>query len=75
MATPANTPTKPYKAIASFVLTFAGLVLQAVTGHGDGGITGQEWLVIIVGSLVSAGAVYGVTNPATTRTTGSDRLQ
>lgn len=62
--TPTNVPTKPYKAIAGFVLTFLGLVVQAITGKADSGITLQEWIVIIVGSLVSAGAVYGITNPA-----------
>lgn len=75
MATPANTPTKPYKAIAAFVLTFAGLLIQAITGHGDGAISGQEWLVIIVGSLVSAGGVYGITNPTTTTRGGSSSLR
>lgn len=65
MATPANTPTKPYKAVAAFVLTFAGLVIQAVTSSpADQAITGKEWLVIVVGALVTTGAVYGITNPA-----------
>lgn len=59
------TPTKPYKAIAGFVLTFLGLIVQALTSNADANsITLQEWLVIVVGSLVSAGAVYGITNPA-----------
>lgn len=65
MATPSNTPTRPYKAAAAFVFTFLGLVVQAVTGHGDGAITGKEWLVIVVGALVTTAAVYGITNPAT----------
>lgn len=70
MATPANTTTQPYKAVAAFILTFAGLVVQAITGHGDGAITGKEWLVIIVGSLVTSGSVWGITNPAKSRTNG-----
>lgn len=68
MATPANVPTKPYKAILGFILTFLGLIVQALTSGADGrAITGQEWLVIIVGSLVSAGGVYGITNPPASR--------
>lgn len=65
-ATPAPpTATKPYKAIAAFVLTFLGLLVQAVTAKADAReITVQEWIVIVVGSLVTTGAVYGITNPA-----------
>jgi hypothetical protein len=65
MPTPATVPTKPYKAVVAFVLTFLGLIVQALTTHGDArNIAGSEWLVIIVGSLVTTGAVYGITNPA-----------
>lgn len=55
--------TKPYKAIAAFVLTFLGLVVQALVGKGDAAITGREWFVIIAGAIVTAGATYGITNP------------
>lgn len=53
---------KPYKAVAAFVLTFLGLFLQAITGHGDSDITVNEWIVIAIGSLVTAGSVYGISN-------------
>lgn len=59
------TPTKPYKAIAAFVLTFLGLLIQSLeptAKHHP--VTTIEWVVTIVGALVSAGAVYGITNPA-----------
>lgn len=65
MTTPANVATKPYKAILGFILTFLGLIVQALTaGRDSSAISGQEWLVIIIGSLVTAGGVYGITNPA-----------
>lgn len=57
--------TQPYKAIAAFVLTFLGLLVQSfdpAAAHHP--VTWQEWVVTIVGSLISAGAVYGITNPA-----------
>lgn len=61
----AGVATKPYKAVAGFILTFLGLVVQALVGQGDAGITVREWAVIVIGSLVTAGAVYGITNPPT----------
>ena len=62
-ATPAPpTPTKPTKAIVAFVLTVAGLVAQALAGDADGVITAVEWVIILLGSLGTAGAVYQVTN-------------
>lgn len=57
--------TKPYKAIAAFILTFAGLVIQAMTSGPDKPVTVQEWVVIVVGALITTAAVYGITNPAT----------
>jgi hypothetical protein len=55
-------PKKPWKALAGFVLTFLALVLQAING-GDDKFTVNEWLVIIIGSIVAAGGVYLVPNP------------
>lgn len=63
------TPTKPYKAIAAFVLTFAGLIIQAISDKADTKITSTEWIIIVVGALVTAGTVYGITNPAKARNT------
>lgn len=61
--TPANPPTKPFKAIAAFLLTALGLVVQALIGRGDSTITGREWFVIVAGAVVTAAVTYGVTNP------------
>lgn len=69
VATPANTPTKPYKAVAAFIFTFLGLVIQAING-GDDKFTVNEWIVIIIGSLVTTAAVYGITNPPNARNGG-----
>lgn len=55
--------TKPYKAIAAFLLTALGLVVQALVGKGDAVITAREWFVIIAGSIVTAAVTWGVTNP------------
>lgn len=59
----ATRQTKPYKAAAAFVLTFLGLIVQAVVGKADNAITAREWFVIVIGSLVVTGGVYGITNP------------
>ena len=55
--------TKPYKACAAFVLTALGLVVQALAGRGDAVITAREWVIIVVGAIVTAAATYGITNP------------
>jgi hypothetical protein len=57
---------KPYKAIAAFVLTFLGLVVQALTDRGADAISTREWFIIVVGALVTTGVVYGVSNQPTT---------
>lgn len=67
------TPTKPYKAIAAFVLTFLALLLQSLEpGAEHHPVSTTEWIVTILGALVSAGVVYGVTNPA--KVPGTNRL-
>lgn len=59
------TPTKPYKAIAAFIVTFLGLLVQSLEpGAEHHPVSATEWAVTIVGALVAAAAVYGVTNPA-----------
>lgn len=63
MPTPPAAPTKPYKAIAAFVLTALGLIVQALVGKGDDVITGREWFVIVAGAVVTAAVTWGVTNP------------
>ena len=64
MTTPANTPTKPYKAVAAFVLTFLGTLLASIQGRKEfGDLTALEWLIVIGTALVTTGVVYGLTNP------------
>lgn len=58
--------TRPYKAVAGFVLTAAGLIVQALVSKGDTAVTAREWVVILVGSVVTSGAVWGITNPPST---------
>lgn len=60
------TPTKPYKAIAAFVLTFIGALLATVQGRTDlDTMKPLDWLIVVGSALVTAGTVYGVTNPPT----------
>lgn len=63
MTTPPAVPTKPYKAVAAFVLTALGLVVQALIGKADNAITAREWFIIVAGSVVTAAVTWGVTNP------------
>lgn len=57
-------PTKPYKAVAAFVLTFLGTLLASIQGHKEfSDLTPLEWLIVIGTALVTTGAVYHVTNP------------
>lgn len=57
---------RPYKAIAAFVLTVLGTFWAAVQAAGD--VTSLDlmgWLSIIIPTLLTTGAVYGVSNPIT----------
>ena len=58
------TPTKPYKAIAAFVLTFLGTLFASIQGRKEfSELTALEWVIVIGTALVTTGAVYGITNP------------
>lgn len=52
--------------MAGFVLSFLALVYQAINGA-DNKFTTNEWLVVIIGSLVTAGTVYMMPNPKVTK--------
>lgn len=56
--------TKPYKAWAAFALTVLAAVLASVAGKQNwSDFTSFQWFVIVAGAVVSAGAVYQITNP------------
>lgn len=56
--------TKPYKAVAAFVLTFLGTLVASIQGRKEfADLTALEWLIIVVSALVTTGAVYQITNP------------
>lgn len=58
--------TKPYKAVAAFVLTFLGTLLASIQGRKEfGDLTLLEWVIVVGTALVTTGVVYGVTNPPT----------
>jgi hypothetical protein len=56
---------KPYmKAVAAFLVPFAGQVVAAMQDGSQGGstITSQEWLTAVLTSIVASGAVFTVPN-------------
>lgn len=56
--------TKPYKAVAAFVLTFLGTLIASIQGRKEfSELTALEWLIVIGSALVTTAVVYGVTNP------------
>jgi uncharacterized membrane protein YcaP (DUF421 family) len=62
---PPPTSTKPYKAIAAFLLTFVGALVATIQGRPSvEGMTVLDWVIVVGSALVTAGTVYGVTNPA-----------
>jgi hypothetical protein len=56
--------TKPFKAVGAFVFTVLAAVLASVAGKNDwGDFTSFQWFVIVLGAIVNAGVVWGITNP------------
>lgn len=56
--------TKPYKAVAGFVLTFLGTLIATVQGRTDlDSMKLIDWCIVVGSALVTAGAVYGISNP------------
>lgn len=66
MTTPAGVPTKPYKAIAGFLVTVLAGIIVAVQGRPEvDTLKPVAWLLITGGAIVNAAVVYGITNPPT----------
>jgi hypothetical protein len=64
--------TKPYKAIAAFVfafLTALGVAFDPAAAHHP--VTWQEWVFVVIGSLITAYATWQVTNPVATNNGGT----
>jgi hypothetical protein len=55
--------TTPHKAIAGFL---AGAFVAFLGAH-DGGVTGAEWLQVLVAGLGSSGLVYVIPNKVKVR--------
>lgn len=63
MAIPAD-PAKPYKAIVAFVLSFATALFATIQGRTDlDTMTVADWMIVLLGALVTAGGTYAITNP------------
>lgn len=61
------TPTKSYKAILAFVLSFLASLLSLVQDKTEfGELTPLQWLVAIISAIVVAGGVWAIPNPAKT---------
>ena len=68
MTPPPPTVTKGYKAYAAFFLTFLGALLASVQGRPEvDTLKVIDWLIIFGSAIVTAGSVYGITNPPTGR--------
>lgn len=62
-------PARPYKAIASAVVMFISIMWANLDGKQDnlGAVTGNEWIGIVVATIVTFAAVYGIPNPKVLR--------
>lgn len=57
-------PKRPYKAIAAFVLTFLTALYATIQGRTDlDTMKLADWLIVLLGAVVTAGATYAITNP------------
>ena len=64
-------PSKPYKAIAAFVVLVIASLWNQLQGIEDWSTLGvQDWLAIIIPVIVGTAAVYGIRNPIVTNAGG-----
>lgn len=58
--------TQPYKAVVAFALAFAAALLASIQGRPTlDGMGAVDWIVVILGAVVTAGAVWATRNPPT----------
>ena len=59
------TRTQPYKAIVGFVLAFLTALYATLQGRPDlDSMRVLDWLIVVLGAVVTAGGVWVTTNPA-----------
>lgn len=64
MATVTADPKRPYKAYVAGFLAFLGLLWANLQGTPDWGTLGfQDWLTILIPTILTFGATYVVANP------------
>lgn len=57
-------PLRPWKAVAAFVLSFLTALYATVQGRTDlGDMHVSDWLIVVLGALVTAGGTYAISNP------------
>lgn len=60
-------PTKPYKAVAAFVVTFIGTLAATLQGRPElESMKMIDWLIVLGTTLAATAAVYQTTNPPAT---------
>lgn len=61
---PYPTPTKPYKAVVTFLITFVGALYWSLQGRETlDSMSAAEWVLVIISALVVAGGAYITPNP------------
>lgn len=57
-------PKRPWKAVAAFLLTLLGTLWAALEGRDSlDNMSLMEWLSIVIPTVLTTGAVYGLRNP------------
>jgi hypothetical protein len=57
-------PARPWKAIAAFVLAFLTALYASLQGRPElETLKAIDWIIIVLGAVVTAGATYMVRNP------------
>lgn len=57
-------PKRPYKAYAAAGVTFLGLLWAQLDGLDWSALTWQEWVSVLVPTVLAFAATYGIPNPA-----------
>jgi uncharacterized membrane protein YcaP (DUF421 family) len=57
-------PRRPWKAVVAFVLAFLTALYATLQGRTDlESMKALDWVIVVLGAVVTAGATYVVTNP------------
>lgn len=66
-------PSRPYKAVVAFLGTFLVSLFAALQDKTElDTMSVNQWILVILGALVSAAVTYGVPNPIVPKVPGDD---